>query len=121
MNARYDAALAPADITAAQFETLSVLAGLGSCSGRVLAARLALDKTTLSRNLKPLLEAGLMLAQPSDTDGRSINYALSAAGKRRLTKATPLWQAAHDATIAVLGAQAQASERALQRLVQALR
>ena len=120
LTARYDKALASAGITAAQFETLSVLAAVGPSSGRGLASRLVLDKTTLSRNLKPLLKAGLMEAKPSGTDGRAVIYALTAAGKRRLAKAASLWQAAHETSLAMLSTDAASSERALQRMVEAL-
>jgi DNA-binding MarR family transcriptional regulator len=120
LTARYDAAFAGLGMTASQFETLSLLSALGPNSGRVLAARLSVDKTTLSRNVKPLLEAGLIAAQPSETDGRTVIYTLSVAGRRKLAKAMPLWRTAHDATIELLGEQAVASERMLQLMVQAL-
>jgi DNA-binding MarR family transcriptional regulator len=120
LTARYDDALADAGLTASQFETLSMLGATGASSGRVLAERLVLDKTTLSRNVRPLLEAGLMEAEPSETDGRTVLYKLSAAGKRTLAKALPLWQAEHDAVMEMLGAQAVGAERSLQRMVQVL-
>jgi len=114
LTARYDAALAKANLTAGQFETLGVLQALNDGSGSALAQRLAVDKTTLSRNLKPLIEAKLVTARRGEQDAREIRYALSAAGQRRLAKAMPLWQAAHAQTETLLGKQAAGMERALQ-------
>jgi DNA-binding MarR family transcriptional regulator len=120
LTARYDAALAGAGITAAQFETLSVLDTLGPSSGRALAAQLALDKTTLSRNVKPLLAAALIDVHSSEDDGRASIYTLTALGRRKLAKAKPLWQSAHHASLESLGAQAASSQRTLQRMVHTL-
>jgi DNA-binding MarR family transcriptional regulator len=118
LTARYDAALAKAGLTAAQFETLSVLEAITPSSGRALAQHLALDKTTLSRNLKPLLEAGLIRAAQDDNDARSVLYSLTATGRRRLSRATVLWHQVHQSTLSALGKDAPAAERLLQRMVQ---
>jgi DNA-binding MarR family transcriptional regulator len=120
LTARYDAALAPCGLTAAQFETLSQLQAMGPGTGRALAERLALDKTTLSRNLKPLLEASLVSSQPGENDARQVFYALSPRGRQRLVKAMPLWQVAHDESVSRLGSTAATSQRTLQRMVQAM-
>lgn len=58
-----------------------------------LADALGMDRTTLTRNLKPLLEAGLLNAVPG-VDSRQRKVQISVAGKRRLQKAFPLWQQA---------------------------
>ncbi|AFL86513.1 transcriptional regulator [Terriglobus roseus DSM 18391] len=120
LTARYDAALAPAGLTATQFETLAMLQGMGPSAGRALAEGLALDKTTLSRNVRPLIDAGLLAARPNEDDARQTIYAITAAGARRLAKAMPLWQVAHDESLAMLGDTASSSRKALQRMVQAL-
>lgn len=120
LTARYDAALSAAGLTAAQFETLSVLSALGPSSGRALAETLALDKTTLSRNLKPLLGSGWIEARRGEDDARNVIYTLSTAGRKKLARAMPLWQQAHKATETMLGSQADASQRTLQRITQAM-
>jgi DNA-binding MarR family transcriptional regulator len=86
----------------------------GVSSGAALALHLAVDKTTLSRNLKPLLAAKLVTARRAEHDAREIRYALSVAGQRRLAKAMPLWQAAHAHTETLLGKQAASMQRSLQ-------
>ena len=76
LTARYDAALAPAGLTAAQFETLSVLASLKTATGRTLSHTLAVDKTTLSRNLQSMVAAKLVLVKKGREDTRQQLYAL---------------------------------------------
>ncbi len=120
LTARYDAALSPAGMTAAQFETLGVLQALEPSSGRALSERLAVDKTTLSRNLRSMQEAGWIAAVASKDDARQMDYALTTAGRKKLAKAMPLWQQAHDATTEQLGTHAAPSQRALERLTAAL-
>jgi DNA-binding MarR family transcriptional regulator len=120
LTARYDAALSPAGLTAAQFETLGVVQALEPCSGRVLAERLAVDKTTLSRNLRSMQDVGWIAATASKGDARQMDYALTAAGKKKLAKAMPLWQQMHDVTATQLGAHAASSRRALERMTSAL-
>ncbi len=120
LTARYDAALAPANLTAAQFETLSRVRTLGPTTGRALAEKLALDKTTLSRNLRPLIDARLLAAHPGKDDARQIFYAVTAKGTQRLAKAMPLWQGAHQQSLAMLGSQAASAERALKQMTQTL-
>ena len=56
----FDAALAPSGLKATQFTLLvtSRLSGEATING--LAQRMAMDRTTLSRNLKPLVRDGLL-------------------------------------------------------------
>ncbi len=88
----YDAALKPAGITAPQFAHLSALAKLGPVSLSDLAAALRMDRTTLTRNLKPLQRDGLVASAEGD-DRRVRLLTLTAAGRIRLTDAEPLWSA----------------------------
>lgn len=120
LTARYDAALAPAGLTAAQFETLGVVKALEPCSGRVLAERLAVDKTTLSRNLRSMMDAGWIAAAASKGDARQMEYTLTTAGRKTLAKAMPLWQTVHEATTEQLGVHAASSQRTLERMTAAL-
>lgn len=120
LTAKYDAALAPTELTSNQFETMSVLHAMERCSGRVLAQKLAVDKTTLSRNLRGMIEAGLVVAKGSAEDARQVDYSLTAVGRRKLAKAQPLWQAAHEETSRQLGSYAASTQKVLQRMAAAL-
>ena len=117
LTARYDTALAPAGLTAAQFETLSVLASLETATGRALADALVVDKTTLSRNLQSMVTTKLVLVKQGREDTRQQLYALAAEGKRKLAKAMPLWQTIHNETESLVGARTQ---RSLQQMAAAL-
>ena len=58
-----------------------------------LAARMVMDRTTLTRNLRPVLDAGLVTVRTGD-DRRRREVALTRAGSRTLDEATGYWRAA---------------------------
>lgn len=85
-----------------------------------LADALGMDRTTLTRNLKPLLEAGLLSAAPG-VDSRQRQVQISIAGKRRLQKAFPLWQQAQQEVETRFGsARTTTLNQQLEALTQAL-
>ena len=88
----YDAALRPAGITAPQFTLLTALERQGPVSLSDLAAALGMDRTTLTRNLKPLQRDGLVVSAEGD-DRRVRLLTLTVAGRARLRDAGPLWLA----------------------------
>jgi DNA-binding MarR family transcriptional regulator len=105
----YDAALAPVGLTANQFSILAVLSGRAFSGGGpstlgALATRLGMDRTTLTRNLKPLTRDGLVDTQRGD-DRRQRAIVLTAAGRARLADAQPLWRKAQSQTVERLGAR----------------
>jgi DNA-binding MarR family transcriptional regulator len=59
-----------------------------------LAARLAMDRTTLSREVAPLVDAGLVEAKLDKDDRRRRIVALTDEGAARVADARPLWAAA---------------------------
>lgn len=93
MTQLYDAHLRAAGIEGPQFALLSALGAIGPCSQAAIGQRFALDKTTLSRNLKLLKKKGWIDAAPAE-DGRERRVALSAAGRKRLDAAQPCWRKA---------------------------
>jgi DNA-binding MarR family transcriptional regulator len=95
LTQRYEEALRPAHLTPAQFELLATLSHHPGISQSSLAKELALDQTTLSRNLKSLLERSYIQRAASPKDGRQTNYSLTAAGNQALQDATPLWKSIH--------------------------
>jgi len=102
MSQRYDRKLAAAGFTLNQY---SILRRLGDAPRTVgdLARELGMDRTTLSRDLKPLL-ACEWLEQVSTTDARQRPVRVSNAGKRALAKAMPAWREAQDEIEGLLGA-----------------
>ncbi len=106
----YDEALRPLGIQATQLTLLNAVAMCGdrATMGR-LADVLAMDQTTLSRNLKPLEKAGLVRVGRHPADGRVRVARLTRDGERRVEEALPLWTRAHEGVVAALGA-AEAAE-----------
>jgi DNA-binding MarR family transcriptional regulator len=86
----YDAALAPLGLEATQFTLLGAIAANPTRSVTEMADRLALERTSLSRNLAVLSKRGLILA--GSTKGRSVTYAVTEAGQSLLAAALPLWR-----------------------------
>ena len=80
----YDDALAPLDLTITSYM-------LGAPSMNELAEAAHMDRSTLSRNLKPLLD-GKLIAMATGEDRRRKQFSLTAKGSTRLTAAYPLWR-----------------------------
>ena len=95
-------------ITAVQCPLLTKLYLGGSQTISVLADFLALDRTTLARNMKPL-EAQGYIAVAAGQDARERIVTLTEAGKQVLQEVLPHWEEAHAAVIAKIGADSQAT------------
>jgi DNA-binding MarR family transcriptional regulator len=99
----YDRALEPAGIRTSQFSILARLLEEGPLSVTHLAGRLAMDRTTLARDLRPLERRGLV-AVSVGTDRRVRMAALTAAGHRLVDDVRPLWKQVQRDVRAQLGA-----------------
>src|SRR5215216_8009063 len=98
----FDEALAPSGLRATQFTLLVTSRLSGESTINELAERMAMDRTTLSRNLKPLVRSGLLEVRPGE-DGRTRLVRVTPAGEHALEEAYPLWQQAQRETVGVLG------------------
>ncbi len=87
----YDKALKPAGIRATQFTVLVAIGSGGPISVNQLADRIVMDRTTLTRNLKPLEREGLIAVRPGD-DLRVREVSLTAKGRKTLERSYPLWE-----------------------------
>ncbi len=99
----YDRALAPSGLRVTQFSLLWQLVRHDGVAIGTLAAALDMDRTTLTRNLKPLVDAGLVALAPSTGDRRVRAVWLTADGRRRYAQARRLWRRAHDDVDRTLG------------------
>jgi DNA-binding MarR family transcriptional regulator len=108
LTRHFDEALRPLGIQATQLTLLSGIAGAGSTGQTMprLTALLAMDPTTLSRNLRPLEKAGLLEIARSERDKRVRLARLTAQGERVLAAALPVWREAQDRLAAALGEEA---------------
>jgi DNA-binding MarR family transcriptional regulator len=98
----FDRFLEPAGIRATQF---TLLVELVSTKGKTLteiAETLVMDRTTLTRNLKPLEKTGL-ISTVVTLDKRSKAYVLTEKGERTVEQCIPLWQKAQDSVVNSLG------------------
>ena len=89
----YDDALRKTGLRATQLSVLAAVGSRGALSIQSLADVLGMDRTTLTRNLRPLEDKGLVLLAP-EARHRARMLELTAAGRSTLTKALPLWEAA---------------------------
>lgn len=99
----YDAELASLGLRVTQYSLLATVARSGVASLAELAERMEMDRTTLSRNLRPLLAQGLLCLVPDPADARRRVAQATREGRARLKAATPAWQRAQRATEALLG------------------
>jgi DNA-binding MarR family transcriptional regulator len=92
---RFDEALRPVGLTSGQFSLLMALnrpepPGIGA-----VAALLAMDRTTLTANLKPLERMGFVLVGIAEGDRRRRVLELLPAGQAALVAAVPVWEQEH--------------------------
>lgn len=102
----YDRELAAVDLSLNQYSILR-RAGESPRTLGSLADELGMDRTTLTRNLKPLLAVGL-LAETRGEDARQRLLQLSDAGRQRLEAVRPHWQRAQGIIDEAFGADAVA-------------
>ncbi|WP_455286747.1 MarR family winged helix-turn-helix transcriptional regulator [Cupriavidus necator] len=93
LTAVYDKALQPVNLRATQFSILHKLANHGPLAIGELAGVMAMDRTTLATNLKPLERDGLISIVPGTVDRRAKNASITKAGMARYRQAFPLWSA----------------------------
>jgi DNA-binding MarR family transcriptional regulator len=97
----YDAHLAAQAIKVTQYSLLAN-AARGERTLSEFAAELEMDRSTLSRNLAPLAAQGwVQIAVGADPRSRKVS--VTAAGRRKLKAALPLWRRAQCEVEAVLG------------------
>jgi len=102
---RFDEAFRPLGITSGQFSLLMSLNRPEPPPLSAVASLLAMDRTTLTANLKPLERRDLIRIERSTKDRRRRLLRLTEAGKALLARAAPIWKSEHekvDAEISVV-------------------
>jgi DNA-binding MarR family transcriptional regulator len=92
---RFDDALRPVGLTQGQFSLLTSLNRAEPPTIGAVATLLALDRTTLTANLKPLERRGLVQVKVDREDKRSRRLIMTPAGRTVLAAAAPIWKCAH--------------------------
>jgi len=98
----YDDALRDSGLKSTQFSLLAAAAIAGTAPISRLADEMAMDRTTLTRNLKPLETEGL-LKIVAGADRRVRNVTVTPEGIALLEKAAPMWRDAQTRMIDKLG------------------
>lgn len=108
----YDKALKPVGLRLTQYIVLSNLSGHEGLSITELAERLAMDRTTLTRNLRPM-ERENWITRAAGADKRSRAVGITASGRALFERAFPLWQEAERDFRRKMGRDAAAELRQL--------
>ncbi len=92
---RFDEALRPCGVNSGQFSLLMSLNRPVPPTVGQVSATLAMDRTTVTANLKPLERRGLLTIEVDKDDRRSRRLILTDPGRQILAKALPVWKATH--------------------------
>jgi len=118
----YAEEMRPSGLTRAQFPILGYLEAAGPLPMSDLAARLYMERTTLTRNLRPLEDAGLIERPANPHDARVKLVAITPLGRRKLREARRYWRKAQTRVVQLIGPEQwlelEAALRTLRRLVQ---
>jgi DNA-binding MarR family transcriptional regulator len=119
LTRRYDEALRPSGLRATQFPLLVAVALHGSATVGQLAETMAMDRTTLTRELRPLEARRLVVRRPGE-DRRTRRLEITDDGRQAIARTLPLWREVQAAVMEELGAQRwSATTRALEELADA--
>jgi DNA-binding MarR family transcriptional regulator len=97
----YEAHFRGLDLHATQFTILATLIQTGPIALTRLADQLGVDRTTLTRNLRPLARKGFVTEAPQ-ADRRVKQVMITQAGAAAARAALPAWQKAQDSVGPVL-------------------
>lgn len=98
----YDAELGQAGLKGTQYALMSHVIQLGPVQPGQLARALKVDASTLTRNLKPLLDAGWLVQSPGP-DRRSRTISITDAGRTKWQLAREHWKRAQQRINGMLG------------------
>jgi DNA-binding MarR family transcriptional regulator len=99
----YAEEMRPAGLARSQFSILGTLYQTGPVALSALADRLYMDRTTLTRNLRPLERDGLVARKIAPGDGRVRLVGITADGRDRFREARGYWRTAQKRVLAMLG------------------
>jgi DNA-binding MarR family transcriptional regulator len=100
----YDAEVGKTGLRGTQYSLLSYVVKLGPIRPSDLARAMKIDASTLTRNLKPLIDAG-WLEQGPGADARSRLVSVTDAGREKRQEAQRRWRVAQEGINQTLGAR----------------
>ena len=98
----YDAEVGKTGLRGTQYSLLSYVARLGPIRPVDLAREMKIDASTLTRNLRPLIDAGLLRLDPGP-DARSRLVNVTDAGREKRQEAQRRWRVAQERLNETLG------------------
>jgi len=104
VSAHYDAEMARVGLKTTQYSLLSSITALGPIRAVELARLMHMSASTLSRNLRPLMDAG-WVEQACGPDARSWLIQATANGLAKRVEAQRRWRSAQESLNERLGAQ----------------
>ena len=102
----YDAEVGKTGLKGTQYSLLSYAVKLGPIRPVDLARAMKISASTLTRNLRPLIDAGLLRLDPG-VDGRSRLVSATDAGREKRQDAQRRWRIAQEGINQVLGPRAR--------------
>ena len=115
----YDAEVGKTGLRGTQYSLLSYVVKLGPLRPGELARAMKVDASTLTRNLRPLVEAGLVTLG-AGPDARSRRVEATTAGREKRQEAQRRWRVAQESLNGRLGVQRVLALHALLDECQAL-
>ena len=113
LSRRFDEAFRPLGLTSGQFSLLMSLNRPEPPTIGMVAEVLAMDRSTVTANLKPLERMGAVTVTVDAKDRRGRRAALTEAGQALLARAAPIWVEVHAAVEAELDGEADALRKGL--------
>ncbi|WP_328884842.1 MarR family winged helix-turn-helix transcriptional regulator [Streptomyces sp. NBC_00316] len=113
LGATYDKALAPLGLRATQFSILQQLSVHEEMTISGLADVIAMDRTTMASNLKPLAREGLVTIETAAADRRARSVMITPEGLARMKAALPYWEGVQAEFEEKFGAEPAARMRTL--------
>jgi DNA-binding MarR family transcriptional regulator len=98
----YDAEVGKTGLKGTQYSLLSYVAKFGPIRPADLAREMKIDASTLSRNLRPLIDAGWLAMGPG-VDGRSRLVSVTDEGREKRQEAQRRWRIAQEAINDIVG------------------
>jgi DNA-binding MarR family transcriptional regulator len=102
VSQRYDVELGKIGLKTTQYSMLTHVARMGPIRPGELARAMAIDASTLTRNLKPLVAAG-WITIGAGTDARSHTVTITDAGRDKRNEGKRHWRAAQEGLNRILG------------------
>ena len=103
VSKRYEDALRPIGLKAGQFTILAALQRDGHVPLGALANDLGMDRTTLTKDLRPLERRGLVASMADERDARIRGLFITNEGRALFREAVPLWEAAQEVSLRRIG------------------